>query len=889
MRQGARRQALLTAVAPLLLLGAPAAALLFWGRTHLHGIEYGMLVALGVFGMWRYSWQAINYLRAGWYARRHYPKLRAHAQAAASQRSWPQRIFVVVASYLEEPWVSVESFQSLMANLADLPCKVTLVVAAGSDADEGLIASVYRAHPARVQVELVFQRQGQGKRAALGHALRAVARRYRDEPDSVTVLMDGDTWLEPEALARCIPFFLAYRDLGAVTTNEVAFIPGHSAWHRDWFGLKFGQRHVLFQSHSLSHRVLTLTGRFSVLRTSIVVREDFISMIERDTAQHWLHGEMPFLMGDDKSSWYFLLRQGWSMLYLPDVTVCSLESRDVGFFEASVTLPYRWFGNTLRNNPRALALGPRRVGGLFIWLALLDQRLSMWTSLVGLAGAAALAVAKSALYVPLYLAWAVLVRTLQLLVITAHGHAVSLRTVPLMLYTQWVGALVKIHVWHHLGDQNWSKGRRQQVRTATGVRRLVPRVVMIVSYLGFGAAVLLAHSLLRWPSTALLAAEAQPSAVDAAAHGVKPDDGKDDAAALQSLLDRVAGRGPVVIKLPAGQLDFTSGVVVRLGDITLQGAGADRTRIVSTVRAPAQAVLRVEGSRGHVAAHLAQRVGDDARTLVLDKAVDAAPGELVLLRQPNDDALFRQLGSERWRRGQPYLRQALLRVVRAGGMQMEVESPPGIAFDAGAAELVRVHPVERMRVADLSIEQRAPGHAIGEVQYRYDNALPEVAVDALSFDWTADAVVEHVNVFAAGRHPVSFENSYGFALRACTLDGAWNKGDGGSGYLRIARSYRGTVADCSVRNIRHIALQWSSAFNTIERVQSAVDLNFHGGYAHHNVARDMQFAIPAQHPWPQVYVTPRDARWAPPDGPGNELRAAAVSTAPPPRAASPSR
>lgn len=892
MRRGNRSHALLSAVGPLLLFGVPAAAALVWGRAHLHGLQFGVLVAIGVFGLWRYFWLFLNYLRAAVYAHSHFPRLRAHAEAIAAARPWPKRVFVVVASYLEEPWVSIESLQSLMANLADLPCDVTMVVAVGSDQDEALIASVYQAHPARTRVELVFQRQSQGKRIALGHALRAVARRHEDEPDSVTVLMDGDTWLEPRTLARTLPFFLAYRDLGAVTTNEVAFIPGSSAWHRDWFGLKFAQRHLLFQSHSLSHKVLTLTGRFSVLRTSIAVQEDFIAMIERDSVDHWMHGELQFLMGDDKSSWYWLLRGGWDMLYLPDVTCCSLESREAGFLQASVSLPYRWFGNTLRNNPRALSLGPRRVGGLFIWFALLDQRLSMWTSLVGITGAVALSVAKSALYLPLYIAWAIVVRSLQLLMVAWHGHAVTLRTLPIMLYTQWVGALVKIHVWHHLGDQNWSKGTAQQARVqgARTWRRLVPKAVMVLSYLAFGAIVLLAHSLIRWPSVQLFAAESRAVVISAREHGVNPDDGRDDAAALQTLLERVAGRGPVTVQLPAGQLDFDKPVVIRHSDVTLLGAGQQRTRIVSHLRSPAQAVIEVSGARGHTVATLSASLGEGARTLQLDRATKLAAGDAIWLRQPNDDALFRKLGSENWRREQPFLRQAMLRVTHVEPSQVQVDAPAGIAFDAGATQVLQVRPVERVRLADFTIEQRVDGHRIEEVSQRYENLQPGYAVDGISFDWTADSLIERVSVINAGRHPVSFEHSYGFALRDCLLDGAWNKGDGGSGYLRIARSFHGTVEGCRVRNIRHIAVQWSSAFNRLADIDSEVDLNFHGGYSHHNVAQDMRFAIPPQHPWPQVFVTPATARWAPPDGPGNELRTTATaSTAPALASASPAR
>ena len=888
-----RRRALLTALAPLLLFGVPAAALLVWGRAHLHGLQGGALLALGAFGLWRYGWLLANQVRAAWYAHVHYPRLRAQADALAASRPWPARMFVVVASYLEAPWVSVECVQSLMANLADLPCQATLVVSVGSDEDEALIASVYRAHPARTQVELVFQHQRHGKRIALGHALRAVARRHRDEPDSVTVLMDGDTWLEPQALARSIPFFLAFRDLGAVTTNEIAFIPHSGAWHRDWFALKFGQRHLLFQSHSLSHRVLTLTGRFSIVRTSLAVGEDFIARVERDSVDHWMHGRLDFLMGDDKSTWYSILRSSWEMLYLPDVTCCSLESREAGFVQASVSLPYRWFGNTLRNNPRALSLGPRRVGGVFIWLALLDQRLSMWTSLVGIAGAVVLAVAKSVLYLPLYLAWAVLVRAVQLLTIAWHGHAVTLRGVPLMLYNQWVGALVKIHAWYHLGDQNWSKGGAQQARGQPRHlgQRVLPKLAMLVSYASFGVIVLLAHSVLRWPSVPLFAAESVPSVIDVRSRGVRADDGEDDSAALQAVLDDAAGRGPVTVQLPPGQLDFMYPLVIRSDDVTLRGAGAQRTRIVSHLRSPAPAVIEVLGARGHTVGRLAQPLAADASILQIDRAARIAPGDMLLVRQPNDDDLFRRLGSVNWRREQPFLRQAMLRVTQVEGARVSVEAPPGIDFDAGAAQVLITRPVQRVRLAAFSVEQLAGAHRIEEVAHRYENVLPEFAVDAIALDWTADAVVEQVNVTHAGRHPIAFEYSYGFALRDCVLDGAWNKGDGGSGYLRIARSFHGSVEGCRVRGIRHIALQWSSAFNRLSGIDSEVDLNFHGGYSHHNIAQDMRFAIPPQHPWPQVFITPPDARWAPPDGPGNQLRAgraaATASTAPAARAASP--
>ena len=120
--------------------------------------------------------------------------------------------------------------------------------------------------------------------------------------------MDGDSYLERGLFFKTLPIFCMDRKIGAVTTNELAYINTKSQWYKDWFNLKFGQRHILFQSHSLSRKVLTLTGRFSIFRSSIVVREDFIRMIENDILAHPLHGKFRFLMGDDKSSWFYLLK-----------------------------------------------------------------------------------------------------------------------------------------------------------------------------------------------------------------------------------------------------------------------------------------------------------------------------------------------------------------------------------------------------------------------------------------------------------------------------------------------------------------------------------------------------------------------------------------------------
>jgi glycosyltransferase Alg8 len=341
--------------------------------------------------------------------------------------------------------------------------------------------------------------------------------------------------------------------------------------------------------------------------------------------------------------------------------------------------------------------------------------------------------------------------------------------------------------------------------------------------------------------------------------------------------------------LPAGVLDFMQPLVIRRDGVTLVGAGRDRTRIVSHLRAPAPAVIRVEGERGPRAGTLAQALAAGGTELQLSRLLQAPPGALLLLREPNDDAFLHAIGSQRWNRAYPYLRQQLVRVAAGGGKAIRLADAPGVDFDAGRTQVDRVQPVRGVHLADFTIEQRADGRAAASVAHVYANVLPDFAVDGIALMWTQDALIERVAVLNAGRHPISIEQSHGFILRDCLLDGAWNKGDGGSGYLRIARSYHGLVEGCTVRNIRHIALQWSSAYNRIRDSASEVDINFHGGFDHHNQVERVRFAVPPAHPWGQVFVTPGDARWAPPDGPGNLVNGVPASTAPSARAASPAR
>ncbi len=219
--------------------------------------------------------------------------------------------------------------------------------------------------PGRVKLQFV-RIAGTGKRDGLAHGFRAISRNDPDERALVAVI-DGDAILHPGILRKCAPMFHLLPNVGALTTNEFCTVRGGrlvSNWHK----LRFAERHLNMCSMALTRRVLTLTGRMSLFRAAIVVDPRFIADVEYDSLLHWRLGRFRFLTGDDKSSWFSVVRLGWKTFYVPDAAIQTIEHPpDPSFVATSRQLMFRWYGNSMRQNGRARKLGPRQLG----WVHLL--------------------------------------------------------------------------------------------------------------------------------------------------------------------------------------------------------------------------------------------------------------------------------------------------------------------------------------------------------------------------------------------------------------------------------------------------------------------------------------------------------------------------------------
>lgn len=436
----------------------------------------GTLVVIGAIGAWRYSWLAINVTRAAWFINIAYPRRKRRAKRAYRSQPMRAHAYFMVTTYRVEPDTTLRVYRSIFEAAARSEGGATIVASVVDGADVRLLHQMFaRYAPAQGKVRfIVDQIPGTGKRDAMTRALRIIARLGPTHRD-ILAFVDGDSMVPEDLVDRSASFLLTDPEIGALTTDEAVEIsePGLFA---DWFELRFTQRQVMMSSVGLGNRVLTLTGRMSVFRADLATDPSFIDAVQSDHLDHWRLGRVNFLTGDDKSTWYWLMKNGYKLAFLPDVRSLSMETQPKPtFFESARVLMTRWFGNMLRTNGRALALRPSVIGR-FTWMSILDQRLSIWTTLTGPISVILTALFVEAAIVPAYLAWVMGTRYVYCAVLSAFRRRWFPVTYPPLLYfSQIFGALVKSYVLFRLDRQKWT-------RQSGGAPVRLPRPLRLRSY-----------------------------------------------------------------------------------------------------------------------------------------------------------------------------------------------------------------------------------------------------------------------------------------------------------------------------------------------------------------------------------------------------------------------
>ena len=413
-----------------------------------------VVISMGVLGLWRYAWWFNHFVRAEVYGRRAYPVLAARAAEAWADGWRPRHLHFMVTTYKEHEAITARVFGSILSEIREVGVPATIWLGSSAREDEDIVARLLTERCGDLDVTLRILRQDvPGKRAAIAICLRAMSR-SGVRPDDPVVFMDGDFALEPGAMRRCLPLFAIQPDLHALTTDEEVVVVG-PRWMLSWLRMRFAQRRIAMQSHALSGRVLTLTGRMSTFRAEHLLTREFVRTLEADHLDHWLWGRFRFLSGDDKSTWYHLLSQGCRMAYVPDATGYTIEVIEGSGRQRMVQNFRRWSGNMLRNGARAIALGPGRMP-FFIWWCLIDQRLAIWTMLVSPMLAVCGVLVAGWWMLVAYVVFIAASRMLLSLALFRYARRVDLSW-PLLLYVnQLVNAAVKVYSIWRLAKQRWT-------------------------------------------------------------------------------------------------------------------------------------------------------------------------------------------------------------------------------------------------------------------------------------------------------------------------------------------------------------------------------------------------------------------------------------------------
>ncbi len=567
------------------------------------------LIVLGTIGIWRWSWMILHAIRSCFYRVRVFPRWRRKANRIPLEQLPP--VAIVIPTYKEKPWITERVFRAIAKEAKTLPHPLTLV-AVTTPEENAAIAEIIKAEDPQLNAVhfIPLLDPNKGKRGALAVGLEALSH-LNLPPDTVVALMDGDSELGAGSLRLSLPFFRLFPKMGGLTTNEIPEVYG-SYLLSEWLHLRFCQRNQYMCSYALSHKVLCLTGRCSFFRSEAALDPSFRDLLANDYINDWLWGQFRFFSGDDKSTWYWLVRQGYDMLYLPDVMVTTIETISGSIWQRSYQNMRRWSGNMFRNGARVLALGWRRVGG-FTWLCVLDQRISIWTSLISPGFLLIALMERNWLGASIVACWFIVTRPLYLLMVFwGRPSYLKLLHLPILLIAQWSTSIIKIWTQMNLAQQKWTNRHGNKGRSADGsgwksrLKTSSSRFLLFSQTFCFVVFLLWQYGTLSvnqdvagwWWTSQIKAQPAPTQIIEAIDRGVYPSDRQDDSAPLQALINSLPPTGTIQINLPLGEIDLFHPLEIHRSNTFLKGKGPRGT--VLQAHTPAlvrEAILRISPSQ----------------------------------------------------------------------------------------------------------------------------------------------------------------------------------------------------------------------------------------------------------------------------------------------------
>ena len=195
----------------------------------------------------------------------------------------------------------------------------------------------------------------------------------------------------------------------------------------------------------------------------------------------------------------------------------------------------------------------------------------------------------------------------------------------------------------------------------------------------------------------------------------------------------------------------------------------------------------------------------------------------------------------------------------------------GSSSSASFGKVVPIKAVKNVGFEDFILEQKAPinidsgaEYLPEDARYRFENVDPSAALHGFVFKWTVGGYLKNIKTFYTGSHAVATEVSLGLEIINSYFEGAWNKGEGGNGYVRLSKAWGSVVENNTIQDLRHLTLQNSSAHNWISgNTFIDSDINLHGGMERYNLIENNIVSTSYQHRACNPKCAENDERWYP--------------------------
>ncbi|MFW3613873.1 alginate biosynthesis protein [Billgrantia antri] len=292
-----------------------------------------------------------------------------------------------------------------------------------------------------------------------------------------------------------------------------------------------------------------------------------------------------------------------------------------------------------------------------------------------------------------------------------------------------------------------------------------------------------------------------------------------------------------------GEYRFDDAITLTRSDVTLRGAGSERTTLRFSDAALASNdahAIRVEpDTYDRELGQLEADLSAGSRSVTLASTEGLAPGDTLRIWQDNDTAFLDEIGDTSWRKQQyAELRTSMAKVDAVEGNRVILDRGVHFDFAAHDARAERVDSVD-----NVSLEGLGLAFDLGSPDdLDFSNVESELnGYQAVSFDGTVNARLDDVSVVDGPSTAFHVSRSLDIEAQDISARGSFNKGSGGNGYAyELRESYDGSFQGLADSGMRHGLLfaSWrSSVGNDVEVDVTDRDINFHGGRDHDNQVR----------------------------------------------------